>query len=105
MITGGPKLLECDEDEDFTAAFDKMLSENIQVNRKTNILSINNSSFDSCLFDATVTFSFSYLLNSVCSFRRDLPPWIQFKLVRFKSPACCLLSYSITNISSCDLQF
>ncbi|XP_030827970.1 regulator of nonsense transcripts 2 [Strongylocentrotus purpuratus] len=30
VITGGPKLLECDEDEDFTAAFDKMLSENIQ---------------------------------------------------------------------------
>nr|XP_054752267.1 regulator of nonsense transcripts 2-like [Lytechinus pictus] len=30
VITGGPKLLQCDEDEDFTAAFDKMLSENIQ---------------------------------------------------------------------------
>ena len=31
VITGGPKLMQCDEDEDFTSAFDKMLSENIQV--------------------------------------------------------------------------
>ena len=31
VITGGPKLMQCEEDEDFTSAFDKMLSENIQV--------------------------------------------------------------------------
>ncbi|XP_072181831.1 regulator of nonsense transcripts 2-like [Diadema setosum] len=30
VITGGPKLMACEEDENFTEAFDKMLSENIQ---------------------------------------------------------------------------
>lgn len=31
IMKGGPKHLKCTEDEDFMTAFDKMMSENIQV--------------------------------------------------------------------------
>ena len=34
MLTGGPKYLKCAEDDDFMAAFDKMMNDNIQVNVK-----------------------------------------------------------------------
>ncbi|XP_022098777.1 regulator of nonsense transcripts 2-like [Acanthaster planci] len=30
VLTGGPKLIKCEEDDDFTAEFDKMLSESVQ---------------------------------------------------------------------------
>ncbi|XP_033641812.1 regulator of nonsense transcripts 2-like [Asterias rubens] len=30
MLTGGPKFIKCDEDEDFTTEFDKMLSDSVQ---------------------------------------------------------------------------
>lgn len=31
VLSGRPKLVPCPEDEDFLAAFDKMMAENIQV--------------------------------------------------------------------------
>ena len=31
MLTGGPKYVPCPEDDEFMNAFDKMISENLQV--------------------------------------------------------------------------
>lgn len=31
VITGAPKMIKCQEDDDFLSAFDKMMADNIQV--------------------------------------------------------------------------
>ena len=39
MLTGGPKLVACEEDNDFTSAFGQMMSENLQVSMSEKSLS------------------------------------------------------------------
>lgn len=36
MLTGGPKHIKCQEDDDFMAALDKMMQETYQVNNLTH---------------------------------------------------------------------
>ncbi|XP_077976967.1 regulator of nonsense transcripts 2-like isoform X2 [Glandiceps talaboti] len=37
VLTGGPKHIKCDEDEDFLTAFDKLMAENLQQRNNENI--------------------------------------------------------------------
>ena len=42
MLTGGPKHIKCQEDDDFMAALDKMMQETYQVSTHKNIFTFKH---------------------------------------------------------------